>query len=267
MKKGRTVPKNIYIVLKGTFWISDFISFQLLNLVTDEVKYIALKLFSDCLYCRKIWNTYNTLNKYKNKQKVHTVNATGECKLHSCLYSPLLLQDYYYWYALFPTKEIEISEKRHLDKGGRQSWLRATGALCGRPTVDQTPFPSSALWSGSIVWIQFFWTYLGLCANASRKVAVRLDDQQRRVRDPAHKAEDDVGGQEEPVVGVVVGQASQGEVDQLPTERDLGRAGHTATQTEEGDHASGGGESSQSTWLQTVQQKQILVGQGSSCKG
>ena len=96
MKKGRTVPKNIYIVLKGTFGISDFISFQLLNLITDEVKYIALKLFSDYLYCRKIWNTYNMLNKYKNKQKVHIVNAIGECKLHSCLYSPLLLQDYYY---------------------------------------------------------------------------------------------------------------------------------------------------------------------------
>lgn len=54
---------------------------------------------------------------------------------------------------------------------------------------------------------------------------MRLDDQQRRVRGPSHETKDDVESQEEPVIGVVVGQASQGEVDQLPTERDLEGAG------------------------------------------
>ena len=56
---------------------------------------------------------------------------------------------------------------------------------------------------------------------------MRLDDQQRRVRGPSHETKDDVESQEEPVIGVVVGQASQGKVDQLPTERDLGERGHS----------------------------------------
>lgn len=91
MKKVRKmyIPERNMFLLKGTFWISDFISFQLLNLISDKVKYIALKLFSDHLYCRKIQNTYNMLNNYKNKQKNNTINAIGKCKLHSYLYSLL----------------------------------------------------------------------------------------------------------------------------------------------------------------------------------
>ena len=38
---------------------------------------------------------------------------------------------------------------------------------------------------------------------------MRLDDQQRRVRGPSHETKDDVESQEEPVIGVVVGQASR----------------------------------------------------------
>lgn len=54
---------------------------------------------------------------------------------------------------------------------------------------------------------------------------MRLDDQQRRVRGPSHETKDDVESQEEPVVSVIVGQASQGEVNQLLTQGDLGRTG------------------------------------------
>ena len=76
--------------------------------------------------------------------------------------------------------------------------------------------------------LQFFWTYLDLCTNTSHKVAVRLDDQQRCVRGPSHETKDDVESQEEPVIWVIVGQAFQGEADQLLTQGGLGRAGHSS---------------------------------------